>query len=274
MTIHSTAIVDPSAIIHDGVVIAPYASIGPNVELHKGVNIGAYSIIEGHTSIGEDSTIAPYVSIGLPPQDIDYKGEPTKVSIGKRVTIREFSSIHRGTVKGSGETVVGDESYLMNYVHIGHDCKIGKRVIMANGVNLAGHVLINDMANLSGLYLVHQHVEIGELVMAAAMSGTRKCIPPFVMVDGRKSKIIKVNSVGMSRAGFSKEEVLQVSRAYSALKKKETRAALDEIKEASVNFPVLSKVVNFYNKYLGTSKGVIPFVSLDTEIKSDELILQ
>jgi UDP-N-acetylglucosamine acyltransferase len=158
MTIHRTAIISDGAQIHESAEIGPYAVIGPNVNIGRGTKVGPHVVIDGHTTIGEDCNIFAGASIGLDPQDLAYKGDPTGVIIGARVTIREYATIHRAT--GEGFTTIGDDCFLMNYAHVAHNCKLGRGVIMANGATLAGHVQVGDHAVFGGLIVIHQFVRV------------------------------------------------------------------------------------------------------------------
>ena len=271
MNIHPTAIVSDKANLHESIDVGPYCIIGDGVTVGANTSIGAHTVIDGCTTIGSGCKISPHCGIGLPPQDIAYADEVTKVIIGNNVTIREFCTIHRGTVKGGGETIVGDEGFFMSYVHIGHDCKVGNKVIFANGVTLGGHVVVHDGANISALFLAHQFIEIGKLTMVSGLSGSRKSIPPFVLAEGRPSRIMRVNTVGLQRAGFSKELIKAISEAYQLIKRKETKTALAEIEALSEKFPELKDITDFYHRILDSSRGVTSFYSAEREFKSNGL---
>lgn len=262
MAIHSTAIISPKAQVHKDAEIGPFCVIGEGVTIDEGSSVGANTVIDGNTQIGKNCKISPYVSLGLPPQDLSYKGEDTKTIIGNNVILREFCTIHKGTAHGRGQTSIGDNCYIMNYVHVGHDCELSNNVILANSVALAGHVKIGQHVNLGGLFAVHQHAEIGEFVMAAGFSGTRNSVPPFVLVEGRPVRVARINSVGLKRAGFSIEEIREVEKAYRLLKTQDTQTALLEIESKGKEFPSLLKIVNFYRN---SKRGIIGFRSLDKE---------
>ena len=200
MTIHRTAIVADGAQIDPSVEIGPYAVIGPNVKIGRGTKIGPHAVIDGVTTIGENCHIFAGASIGLEPQDLSYKDEPTGVIIGDRVTIREYVTIHRASHEGF--TVVGDECFLMNYVHIAHNCKLGRGVMMANSTMLAGYGVVGDHAVFSGAIIVHQHVRIGRLCLISGLSGVRVDLPPFTTTSGRRPRVRGINVIGMRRAKF------------------------------------------------------------------------
>ncbi|MCX7822031.1 MAG: acyl-ACP--UDP-N-acetylglucosamine O-acyltransferase [Syntrophobacterales bacterium] len=215
--IHPTAVVHRGAEIGEGTIIEPYVIIGPEVKIGKGNRIGAHTVIEGRTTIGEGNTIFPFVSIGLPPQDISYRDEPTEVVIGNRNIIREGVTIHRGTIRGTGLTKIGDDNYLMAYSHVAHDCVIGNHVILANCASLAGHVIISDYAVIGGLVGVHQFVRIGKYAFIGGLSGISMDIPPFMIAAGDRAKLYGPNIVGLRRAGFSPETIMSIKRAYKIL---------------------------------------------------------
>lgn len=215
--IHPTAIIHNGAEIGEGTVIEPYVIIGPKVKIGKGNKIGAHTVIDGLTVIGDDNTIFPFVSIGLPPQDLSYQGEPTEVIIGDRNVIREGVTIHRGTIRGTGVTRIGNDNYLMAYSHVAHDCLIGNHVILANCASLAGHVFIDDHAVLGGLVGVHQFVRIGKYAFIGGLSGISMDIPPFMIAAGDRAKLYGPNIVGLKRAGFSSEAIMAIKRAYKIL---------------------------------------------------------
>ncbi len=271
MAIHSTAIVSSEVELGSNVEIGPYCIIQGKVVIGNNTSIGSHSVIEGNTKIGNDCRLHPHVSIGLPPQDISFQGEDTKVVIGNGVVLREFCSVHKGTQKGRGETIIGDRCYLMNYVHVGHDCTLKNDIIIANGTQIGGHVTISEKANISAFFLAHQFIEVGKLCMISGMSGARKSIPPYVLIEGRPVRIMKVNTIGLQRAGYSSDEIKQISRSYQLLRKKETRLAIEEIKEIGQNFPAVLEVADFYERALDSRRGIIPFYSVDKERISNAL---
>jgi UDP-N-acetylglucosamine acyltransferase len=212
--IHPTSVVHPEAEIGRDVTIGPYATIGPKVVIHDGCEIAAHTSIEGSTAIGPNTRISPFASIGGPPQDFSYKGEDTRVQIGANVTIREYVTIHRGTVRGKGATVVGDDCYLMAYCHVAHDCLLGSGVIMANSAHLGGHIEVGTRAILGGIVAVHQFVRVGEYALVGGVSGVAKDVPPFTLASGSRIYLYGLNEVGLRRNGFSRETILQLKRAF------------------------------------------------------------
>lgn len=254
MTIHRTAIISDGAQVHESAEIGPYAVIGPNVRIGARTKIGAHAVIDGVTTIGEDCHIFAGAAIGLEPQDLKYGGEPTGVIIGDRVTIREYVTIHRAT--HDGFTVIGDDCFLMNYVHIAHNCHIGRGVIMANSTTLAGHCVAGDNAVFAGQIVVHQNVRIGRLCMISGVSGLRVDIPPFVTTSGRRARFRAINIVGMRRQRLSAEARSAIKEAYRIIYRSELNAtqALEKISQEIQGHPEIQEIIDFY----ATSKrGVV-----------------
>lgn len=265
-TIHELAVVGKRAEIGENVEIGPYSVIGNNVKIDDNTVISAHCVIDGNTQIGSNCFIGAYSSLGLPPQDIEYKGEDTQLIIGNKVTIREYCSLNKGTIKGGGKTTIGFGCYLMSYTHVGHDCHLHEEVIIANNTHLAGHVTVYRKANISSTFLAHQHIEVGELAIVSALSGSRKSIPPFVVAIGRPVRIARsVNLVGLERAGFSKETIQAIREAYDLIKKNETKIALAQIAQKVAQFPELQKIIDFYQN---SSRGVIPFATVDDDLSA------
>ncbi|MFD1243647.1 acyl-ACP--UDP-N-acetylglucosamine O-acyltransferase [Paralysiella testudinis] len=215
--IHSTAIVDPKAELDSSVRVGPYTVIGAHVQIGAGTSIGAHAVIEGHTTIGEHNTIFQFASLGAVPQDKKYAGEPTRLIIGNNNTIREFTTFNLGTVTGIGETRVGNDNWIMAYVHLAHDCVVGNHTIFANNASLAGHVTINDWVILGGYSLVHQFCIIGEHAMTAFAAGVHKDVPPYVMAAGYRAEPAGLNTEGLKRRGFSAEQIANIKNVYKIL---------------------------------------------------------
>jgi UDP-N-acetylglucosamine acyltransferase len=215
--IDPTAVIDPGAQLGSGVSIGPYSIIGPDVVIGSGSVIGPHVVINGPTSIGRDNRIFQFASIGDAPQDKKYAGEPTRLEIGDRNTIREFVTINRGTVQDEGVTVLGNDNWIMAYVHIAHDCRIGNHTIFANNASLAGHVRILDYVILGGFTLVHQFCAIGSHALTAFGSGISKDVPPYVTVGGSPAHAHGLNMEGLRRRGFSAESRMALKRAYRTL---------------------------------------------------------
>lgn len=217
MPIHKTAVIDSSAEIAEDVEISPYAIIGANVTIDSGTWIGPHAIIEGPTTIGKDNRIFQFASVGAEPQDKKYKGEDTTLIIGDRNVIRESCTINRGTVQDIGKTEIGDDNWIMAYVHIAHDCIVGNNTIFANNATLAGHVNIHDFAILGGFTLVHQFCHVGEHSFTGMGTALGKDLPPFVMAFGAPGIPRGINSEGLKRHGFSDYERAQIKKAYKTL---------------------------------------------------------
>ena len=215
--IHSTALVDAAAQIDASVQIGPYAVIGPNVRIGAGTTVGAHCVIDGHTSIGQDNRIYQFASVGAPPQDKKYAGEPTALVIGDRNTIREFCTINTGTAQDRGVTTVGDDNWIMAYVHIAHDCTVGHGTVLANNATLAGHVQIDDFAIIGGLTGIHQFTRVGAYVMAGFASHISQDVPPFMMVDGNPLAVRGLNAEGLRRRGFSSARVALIKQMHRLL---------------------------------------------------------
>jgi len=229
--VHPTAVVDPAAALDADVVIGPFAIIGPDVVIGRGTQVGPHVVIEGPTTLGVANRIHPYASIGGPPQDKKYAGEPTRLEIGDRNTIRECVTVNRGTVQDQGVTRIGHDNWIMAYVHIAHDCQVGSHTIFANTTNLGGHVHVGDWAILGGNSQVHQFCKIG----AHAMTGTGTVVlhdlPPYVMASGNTAAAHGINTEGLRRRGFADATIAALRSAYKLLYKSgltlaDARAAL------------------------------------------------
>jgi UDP-N-acetylglucosamine acyltransferase len=215
--IHPTAVVDPKAEIDSSVVVGPYTVIGPNVKIGAGTTVGAHCVIEGHTTIGCDNRIFQFNSLGAIPQDKKYAGEPCELIIGDRNTIREFCTFNIGSPGDKGVTRVGDDNWIMAYVHLAHDCIVGNKTIFANNSQLAGHVEVGDWVILGGFTVVHQFVRIGAHAMTAMCSLLFADLPPFVMCQGQPAKARSMNFEGLRRRGFSPERIAAVKAMHKAL---------------------------------------------------------
>ncbi len=215
--IHASALVDPLARLDSSVCVGPYSVIGPNVRVGAGTTIGAHCVIEGHTSIGCDNRIFQFNSLGAIPQDKKYAGEPCELVIGDRNTIREFCTFNIGSPAAGGVTRVGDDNWIMAYVHLAHDCQVGNNTIFANNSQLAGHVQVGDWAILGGFTVVHQFVRLGAHSMTAMCSLLFADLPPFVMSQGQPAEARSMNFEGLRRRGFSPERLTAVKAMHKAL---------------------------------------------------------
>ncbi len=215
--IHSTAIIDPSAKIGEGVTIGAYTIIGADVEIGANTWVGPHVVINGETRIGCDNKIYQFASVGEVTQDLKYQGERTRLEIGDRNTIREFATINRGTGTGGGVTRVGNDNHLMAYIHIAHDCQVGNNVIFSNNASLAGHVHIGDYVILSGFTLVHQFCSIGDHAFTGMGSAITKDVPPYLIISGSPAAPHGLNKVGLKRRGFGDEQIRVLTKAYKIL---------------------------------------------------------
>ncbi len=228
------AIVSPQARLHADVEVGPFAIIGDDVEIGRGTRIEGHATVRGPAVIGEDNHIFQYASIGDDPQDKKYGGERTRLVIGDRNTIREYVTINRGTVQDRGETRIGDDNWIMAYVHIAHDCFVGNQTIFANAATLAGHVHVGDFAFLGGFTGAHQYCRIGPHALISMYSYTKKDVPAYVVVEGRPAEPRGVNLEGLKRRGFTTEQQRNIREAYrivyrQGLKLEEAVAALEEL---------------------------------------------
>ncbi len=254
--IHSTAIVHPGAELGQGVSVGPYSLIGEHVRIDEGTSVGPHVVIAGHTIIGRDNRIFQFCSIGEEPQDKKYAGEPTRLEIGDRNTIREFCTFNCGTVQDAGVTRLGDDNWMMAYVHLAHDCQVGNKTIFANNAQIAGHVQVHDWAILGAYTAVHQFVRIGAHSITAMGTILLQDLPPFVMAAGNPAEPRSINAEGLKRRGFSVDALAAIKRAYktlykSGLKLDEARAA---IAADAANEPALGAL----SDYLAESgRGII-----------------
>jgi UDP-N-acetylglucosamine acyltransferase len=255
--IHTTAIVHPGAQIADGVEIGPYVVIGEHVRIGKGTKVGPHTVIDGWTEIGEDNNIFHMASVGAIPQDLKYAGEKTWLRIGNGNTIREFASLHLGTVTGDGETTVGDGNLLMAYSHVAHDCHIGNGVVMANAATLAGHVVVEDYAILGGLCAILQFTRIGAHVMIGGATSVTLDVPPYTIVTGdrRESRLRGLNLVGLKRRGFSDETISALKKAYKILALSGLKLS-EAIEKMKAEVPPSPEVEHFISFIESSKRGV------------------
>lgn len=254
--IHETALVSPDAKLGDGCYIGPYSTVGALVVLGDRVRLESHVVVAGETTIGDDTHIFPFVSIGLAPQDLKYAGEPTRTEIGKRNQIREFVTIHRGTSGGGGVTRIGDGNLLMAQAHVAHDCQLGNEIIMANAATLAGHVEIADRANVGAYSGVHQFCRVGLEAFIGGYSVVVKDAPPFAIIQGNHARCFGLNKVGMKRRGYSQETINALNHAYHLLlsSKLNTTQAVERIREEIKD----SIEVNLLVEFIESSKrGVV-----------------
>lgn len=231
-TIHPTAIVDPAADLDSTVEIGAYSMVGPNVKIGGGTRVGPHVVIDGHTTIGRDNTFFQFSSIGAAPQDKKYANEPTRLEIGDRNMVREFVTFNRGTAQDEGVTRLGNDNWIMAYVHLAHDCVVGNHTIFANNAQLAGHVQVGDWAILGGHSGVHQFCKIGAHAMLGMFTSLTQDVPPFVILNGNPAAVHGLNIEGLKRRGFERAEIQAIRNAYKIIYK--SGLTLDEAKVALV----------------------------------------
>ena len=254
--IHPTAIIDSTAELDSSVEIGAYSIIGANVKIDAGTRVAAHVIINGPTIIGKNNQIFQYSSLGEAPQDKKYNGEPTLLEIGDNNTIREFCTFNRGTVQDKNITKIGNDNWIMAYVHIAHDCQIGNHTIFANNTSLAGHVDIHDYAILGGFTLIHQFCKIGAHVITAVGSVVFKDIPPYVTAAGYDAKPHGINAEGLKRRGYSSESILQIKRAYKTLYR--NSLTLDEAKIELASMQASTPEIGLLTDFLNAStRGIV-----------------
>jgi UDP-N-acetylglucosamine acyltransferase len=240
--IHPTAMIEPGAEIASGARVGPYCHVGAKVVLAGDVELISHVVIAGRTTIGEATRIFPFASIGHQPQDLKYKGEESRLVIGRRNTIREYVTMNPGTTGGGMVTRVGDDSLFMAGVHVAHDCTIGDHVIMANNATLAGHVVVGDYAFLGGLSAVHQFVRIGQHVMVGGVTGVERDVIPYGSVMGDRARLVGLNMVGLQRRGFSREDVQALRSAYQLLFENGNGTLAERVDAVAARFPEVKPV--------------------------------
>jgi UDP-N-acetylglucosamine acyltransferase len=253
--IHRTALVDPTAHLGADVAVGPYAIVGPHVTVGEHSSIAAHAVIERNTRLGSGVRVGYGTVIGNDPQDLKYKGEETWVEIGDGTIIREYCTINRGTT-ATGKTAVGQRCFIMTYVHIAHDCVIGSDVILANGIQMAGHVTVEDRAIVSGLVPIHQFVRIGTYAFVGGGSRVNQDVPPYTKAVGNPVHLYGLNSVGLQRAGFSPEIKLALKRAYRLLFNSDLTVS-QGIARARMELPPLPEVEKFLGFIEASQRGVM-----------------
>jgi UDP-N-acetylglucosamine acyltransferase len=257
MNIHPTAIIDPRAKVPSSCKVGPYCVIGRDVELGENCRLLSHITIEGPTKIGSDNTFFPFCAIGTAPQDITYKGEPTRLEIGDHNEIREYVTINRGTVKGGGLTKVGSHLLIMAYAHIGHDCVVEDHAMLVNGATLGGHVTVGEWAVLGAICPVHQFVRIGAHSYIGGGTIITQDVLPFSMTSAaRDSNAYGINKVGLQRRGFSKERIARIHHAYKILlsSKMNTSQALETLKSEADRGEDVETLIRFIEK---SERGII-----------------
>ena len=245
--IHATALIESGAQLAEGVRIGPYCCIGPDVSLAEGVQLKSHCVVDGRTSIGPNTHIYPFASIGHQPQDMKYKGEPSELKIGANNIIREHVTMSPGTTGGGMVTTVGNNCLFMMGTHVAHDCTVGNHVILANNATLGGHVVVDDFAVLGGLSAVHQFVRIGRHAMVGGMSGVEQDVIPYGSVMGNRARLAGLNVIGLKRRGFSRNEIAILRKGYRLMFAEEGTMAerLEDASEMYRDSEAIMEIVNF-----------------------------
>lgn len=256
MKIHSTAIVDPKARLAPDVEIGAYAVIGPHVEIGAGSAIGAHTVVTGHTRLGANNRVSQHVSLGEAPQDKKYAGEATRLEIGDGNTIREFCTLNCATVQDAGVTRLGNDNWIMAYVHLAHDCQVASHTVIANATQLGGHVHVGEFAILGGLTAVHQNCHIGAHCITGAGTVVLQDVPPFLMVSGNPAKPYGINGEGLKRRGFSGDTIIRLKRAYKTLYRSghTLDQARRELARQVKHCPEIQVMLDFL---AGSSRGIV-----------------
>ncbi|MCE5334883.1 MAG: acyl-ACP--UDP-N-acetylglucosamine O-acyltransferase [Desulfobacteraceae bacterium] len=248
MQIHPTAVVAPGAELASDVVIEAYSIIGPNVTIGAGSVVGPHAVIDGITELGSNNRVFPFTSLGLPPQDITYRDEKTRLVIGNDNIIRESVTISRGTERGKGITRIGNGNFLMAYTHVAHDCVLGDRVVMANSATLGGHVEVGDGAVIGGIVAIHQFVRIGEYSCVGGFSGMRMDVPPYMLVvGGDEVKVYGPNLIGLKRNNFSDATIQAIKKCYRIFSRSglTVKEAVERARKEVEPFPEVGKFIEF-----------------------------
>ncbi len=255
MPIHPTAIIDPGAELGRDVEVGAYAIVGDGARLGDGVSVGHHASVLGPATIGGGTRIFPFASIGSPPQDLTWRGEPTRLEVGERCVFREFVTVNRGTVKGGGLTRIGSDCFFMAYAHVAHDSTIGSNVIMANCAALAGHIRIDDHAILGGLVAVHQWARVGRMAMIGGVTGVALDVPPFCIASGERAQLYGLNLVGLKRHGFSEERISALKRAYKTLFRSglQLKAAMEQVERELPDSAEAAELLEFIRT---TKRGI------------------
>ncbi|ADK85470.1 acyl-(acyl-carrier-protein)--UDP-N-acetylglucosa mineO-acyltransferase [Desulfarculus baarsii DSM 2075] len=255
MTIHPTAIVDPSAKLGQGVEVGAYAFIGPHVEIGDGSKIQHHASVDRLTRLGAGCMVAPFAALGGDPQDLKYHGEPTTLETGDNCLFREFVTVNRGTGEGGGVTRIGNNCLLMAYAHVAHDCQIGDNVVMANCATLGGHVTLEDRCNIGGLVAVHQFTRIGTFCFVGGASGVSKDLPPYTLCEGNRAISHGLNVIGLKRAGFADEAIETLKQAYRIIFRTRTPLA-DALAQVRAEVPQTAEVRRMLEFIESSKRGV------------------
>lgn len=254
--IHSTAIISETATIADDVEVGPYSIIGDHVEIDSGTRIDSHVVVNGPTKIGKDNHIYQFASIGDDPQDKKYADEPTRLIVGDRNTIREFCTISRGTTQDLGETIIGDDNWIMAYCHIAHDCVVGNKTIMANNATLAGHVHLGDWAICGGFSGAHQFCRVGAHAFLGMYSGVNRDVPAYTVVSGQPAIPKGINSEGLKRRDFSADQIRNIKNAYRLLYRKGLKLA-EAIEQIEALVDEQQELLPFLESLRSSERGII-----------------
>ena len=260
--IHATAVIDPTAQLDSSVRVGPYAVIGAYVQIAAGTSVGAHVVIDGRTSIGCDNVFFPFSSIGGAPQDKKYAGEPTRLEIGERNTVREFCTFNLGTAQDEGVTRIGSDNWIMAYVHVAHDCQVGNQTIFANNATLAGHVHIGDWVILGGFSAVHQFCKIGAHAMLGMNTSLSQDVPPFVLLSGNPATPYGINIEGLKRRGYTREQIGALRYAYKTIYKngltlEEAKTAIAAQAEAETSLEAAAHLLALRDFLAQTTRGIV-----------------
>jgi UDP-N-acetylglucosamine acyltransferase len=255
MAIHPTAVVEPGAQVDPTCEIGPFAVIGPHVKLGANNVVAAHAVVTGHTTLGAGNRVFPNAVLGEIPQDLKYRGEPTRLEIGDRNTFRECATINLGTVGGGGVTVIGNGCLFMAYSHVGHDCRIGDGAIIANSVALAGHVILEEHVHMSGLAAAHQFCRIGRLAFVSGLTGVAMDVPPYCTVAGPRAELAGLNTVGLQRAGMTEEQVGRVKQAYKIVFRSNLGLA-EAIAQLEAELGTHPEIAHFITFVKGSQRGI------------------
>ena len=255
MATHPTAVVEPGAQVDPSCEIGPYAVVGPHVVLGPRNVLSAHAVVTGHTTLGEGNRVFPHAVLGEVPQDLKYRGEPTRLEIGSRNTFRECVTVSIGTVGGGGVTRIGNGCLFMAYSHVGHDCVVGDGAIIANSVALAGHVTLEDHVHMSGLAASHQFCRIGRLAFVSGLTGVGMDVPPYCTVAGGRGELAGLNTVGMQRAGMTEEQIGRVKQAYKIMFRSNLglAEALAQLEAELASHPEIAHFIAFVK---GSQRGI------------------
>lgn len=253
--VHSWAVVAPEAKLGSDVSVGAFSVIGPGVTVGRGTSIGSHVIIDGITEIGERCQISSHVVLGAPPQILEDQSETTRLVIGDETVIREYASVHRGSLKGRGTTMLGQRNYIMAYAHVGHDCVLGDDVIVSSQAGLAGHVEVEERAVIGGQAGIHQFVRIGKYAMVGACSAVTQDIPPFMMANGNRARCYGLNTVGLRRNGVSEQTVRRLKQTYRLIfhSKLNTSQALERVAAEVGSCPEVEHLIHFIKT---SSRGI------------------